>query len=83
MPSRIRVIEYEILFWDELEEMEEISEIVTRKMGRVDEVGILRCTVLPRTKVTLVAGADATLPSSPAAKPVSHAECLSPKRTSR
>jgi hypothetical protein len=60
MRDRIRVIDYEMLFWDELKEMGEISEMVTRKMGRVDEVGVLRCTALPGTKVTLVGGADAT-----------------------
>jgi hypothetical protein len=81
MPDRIRVIEYEILYWDELEEMEEISEVVVRNMGRLVEVGVLRCTLLPRTKVTLVGGADATRAliatgeaSKPRGMPVSKAD---------
>ena len=71
MADKIRVIEYEVLFWDD-EWMQKIAEIVKQKLGIVPEVGILRCTVRTSTKVTLIGNADATralVASGKASKP--------------
>jgi hypothetical protein len=59
MADKLRVIEYEVLLWDD-ERMEQLADIVTQKLGIVPEVGILRCTVGGTTKVTLIGKADAT-----------------------
>jgi hypothetical protein len=59
MPDKIRVIEYEVLLWDD-ERMEKLAGIVKEKMGVLEEVGILRCTVRVTTKITLMGSAEAT-----------------------
>jgi hypothetical protein len=59
MPDKIRVIEYEVLLWDD-ERMEKLASIVKEKMGVLEEVGILRCTARTTTKITLVGSAEAT-----------------------
>jgi hypothetical protein len=71
MADKIRVIEYEVLMWDD-ERMENLADIVTQNLGIVPEVGILRCTVRTTTKVTLIGTADATralVASGKASKP--------------
>jgi hypothetical protein len=71
MPDRIRVIEYEVLLWDD-ERMEKLADIVKEKLGVLAEVGILRCTARSDTKITLVGSAEATralIASGRASKP--------------
>jgi hypothetical protein len=71
MSDKIRVIEYEVLLWDD-ERMENLAEIVKDKVGIVPEVGILRCTARTTTKITLVGTAEATralIASGRASKP--------------
>jgi len=70
MADKIRVIEYEVLLWDD-ERMENLADIVKQKLGTVPEVGVLRCTVRA-TKVTLIGNAEATralVASGKASKP--------------
>ena len=71
MPDKIRVIEYEVLLWDD-ERMEKLVPIVKEKMGILPEVGILRCTARTTTKITLVGSAEAAralIASGRASKP--------------
>jgi hypothetical protein len=71
MPDKIRVIEYEVLLWND-ERMEKLAVLVKEKMGILEEVGILRCTVRVSTKITLVGTAEATralVASGKASKP--------------
>jgi hypothetical protein len=71
MADKIRVIEYEVLLWDD-ERMENLADIVKQKLGTVPEVGVLRCTVRTTTKVTLIGNAEATralVASGKASKP--------------
>jgi hypothetical protein len=71
MPDKIRVIEYEVLLWDD-ERMENLACIVKEKLGIVSEVGVLRCTAHSNTKITLVGSAEATralIASGRASKP--------------
>jgi hypothetical protein len=71
MADKIRVIEYEVLLWDD-QRMEKLADLVKEKMGILGEVGILRCTVRASTKITLVGTAEATrelVASGKASKP--------------
>jgi hypothetical protein len=60
MPNKIRVIEYEILEWEELAPMETIADLVRDALGEIPEVGILRCTANEAAKITFVGKAMAT-----------------------
>jgi hypothetical protein len=60
MPNKIRVIEYEILKWEEFALMETIAEAVRETLGEGSDVGILRCTAPEAAKITFVGTASAT-----------------------
>jgi hypothetical protein len=60
MPTKVRVIEYEFVLWEELEAWGTLAQQIAEKMGRPAEVGIPRCTIRTDAKITLVGGADAT-----------------------
>jgi hypothetical protein len=60
MPNKLRVIEYEFMLWEELEHLPTLVRLVEAKMGRVPELGLLRCTARKDAKVTLVGGVAAT-----------------------
>jgi hypothetical protein len=60
MPNKIRVIEYEILTWEEFALMETIAVAVREALGECPDVGILRCTASEDAKITFVGTASAT-----------------------
>jgi hypothetical protein len=56
----VRIIEYEILYWTDLEQMGDLAELLRTDLEPGSEVGILRCVANPDRKVTFVGRAAAT-----------------------
>jgi hypothetical protein len=59
MSNKIRVIEYEFLYWEELELTDAVVQMVEDRLGRMTEVGVLRCTDRAGAKVTIIGGVEA------------------------
>jgi hypothetical protein len=60
MLNKLRVIEYEFMLWEDVERLPTLAKLVEAKMGRVSEVGLLRCTARHEAKITLVGTVAAT-----------------------
>jgi hypothetical protein len=60
MSNRIRIIEYEFLFWEELERMGKLAQLVQERLGRLEEVCVLRCTDRTSARITIVGGVKAS-----------------------
>jgi hypothetical protein len=58
--DKVRVIEYEIVAWADLQLMGSLAALVEERMGVVPEVGVLRCTARGTTKLTFIGTAAAT-----------------------
>jgi hypothetical protein len=56
----VRIIEYEILYWSDLEQMGDLAARLHGDMSVGSDVGILRCVAGPGRQVTFAGHADAT-----------------------
>jgi hypothetical protein len=60
VPGDIRVIEYQVLPWAELDRLGDVQQHVKEAMGVAPDVGILRCVTKDGRKVTFVGDANST-----------------------
>jgi hypothetical protein len=56
----VRIIEYEIVSWGDLDQMGELSDLLSDTMIVGSQVGVLRCVAQERRRVTFAGDAEAT-----------------------
>jgi hypothetical protein len=58
--GRVRIIEYEIVSWTDVEQMGELATLLSETMAVGSQVGILRCVTQAGRKVTFAGDGDTT-----------------------